>query len=88
MENEAICNAMNLTFGGILKNYTSMLSSLLLFLASIVYHESFLRNYFANNSKHPFNDIAILHNLDLLDQLKDLVTLEPCCEVTQVTGVP
>ena len=40
------------------------------------------------NSKHPFNSIAILHDADLLQKLKDLVTLEPGGEVTQVTGVP
>jgi hypothetical protein len=64
-----------------------MTSCLLLFLVSIVYHESFLRKYFEKNSKHPFNDIVILHKL-VLEELTALVTLEPCGEVTQATGVP
>ena len=86
--NEAINEAMQLTFGSILEKYPEMSGPLLLFLASIVYHESFLRTYIVKNSKHPFNSIAILHDADLLQKLKDLVTLEPGGEVTQVTGVP
>jgi len=32
-------------------------------LASTVYHQSFLRPYFEKDSKHTFNDIAILHSI-------------------------
>ncbi len=88
MENKYIEEAMKLTFGSILERFPTMQSCLLLFLASIVYHQSFLRHYFEKNSKHPFNDIAILHDQDLMEKLTGLVTLEPCQEVTQPTGVP
>lgn len=88
MGNKFINEAMELTFGGILKRYRDMTSCLLLFLASIVYHQSFLRQYFEKNSKHPFNDIALLHRPELLEEVSALVTFEPCGEVTQATGVP
>ncbi len=87
-ENKFIKEAMELTFGGILKKHPETRPCLLLFLASIVYHQSFLRKYFRKNSKHPFNDIAILHKQDLLKELTALVTLEPCNEVKKATGVP
>ena len=91
MENEHIAGAMQLSYGGILKKYPNIESVLLLFLASIVivYHaDTFIRPYVNANSKHPFNDIAILHRPELLNNLRELVTLEPGGSVQQATGVP
>ena len=87
-ENKYIAEAMTITFGQILKKFPAMQSCLLLFLASIVYHQSFLRKYIATNPKHPFINITILHQQDLLKELTALVTLEPCGEVKKATGVP
>ena len=91
MENKHIEEAMQLCFGSIIVAWSgtcAIQSALMLFLASMVYHQDFLLGYIAQNSKHPFQSIPILQRLDLLEELTKLVTLDPVGDVTVLTGVP
>ena len=91
MENKHIAEAMQLCFGSIIVAWSgtcAIQSALMLFLASMVYHQKFLLGYIAQNSKHPFQSIPILQRPDLLEELTKLVTLDPVGDVTVLTGVP
>ena len=91
IENEYVREGMQLCYGKILERYsgTGIEGALLLFMASIVYHyDDFIAPAIANHSSHAFLNIPLLSYPRLLEELKKLVTLEPCGEVRQCTGVP
>ena len=60
----------------------------LLLLASVVYHESWIRGFIHNNKKHPFSNLFLLENADLIRNLKNLVTTEPTENMPRPTGIP
>ena len=91
LENPYIKEAMELCYGKILKsrkNLDFLPGIFLLFLASIVYHETWLKNFILHNKKHAFSNLFILQNTDLLQNLKKLVTIEPTDNMSRPTGVP
>ena len=91
MKNPHIREGMKLCFGPILEAWGSKCAIegiLLLLLASMVYHSEFLMTSIAANSAHPFQSIPILQQTDLLEQLKELVTIKETGDITKATGVP
>jgi hypothetical protein len=102
MENRFIKEAMELCFGGIMSqthdpfqrgnNDNSLRQNvkavLLRCLASIVHHSNDLKECILRNPGHPFINIPILRNENLLGTLKNLVTLEKSDAIQIATGVP
>jgi len=90
IENEYIKEGMMLCFGNIITSWgkDGIINVLLLLLASIVYHSEWLFEVANGNSNHPFNTIPVLQRPELLDKLKELVTLEPAGTITKASGVP
>jgi len=90
-ENKHISEAMRLCFGPIIDMWgekCTIESSLLLFLASMVWHQDFLAKFMTETNGHPFQNIPILQNPVLLRELKQLVTCEPCNSISVSSGVP
>ena len=79
-------------FGCILDQWSGINSDLIgllfCFLASTVCHSDFLKTLTACISEHAFGSIVILHNADLLNDLKKLNTTELGEDVAGVTGMP
>jgi len=90
IENKHVNEAMKQCFGVILDKHSGegIQGCLLLFLASIVYHNEWLKSHIAKGKSHPFLQIPILNNSKLLEELEKLVTLEPAGAVKSATGVP
>ena len=88
-ENVHVQRAMGLCFGGILSSHDAhgIRGVLLLCLASMVHHSEFLKSFVRRNSAHPFGQIPILNNDDLLQELKGIISLSPN-EQMQPTGIP
>jgi hypothetical protein len=61
---------------------------LVMCLASVVYHSDFLKQIAAETPGHPFDLIPLLSNPELLNDLKELVTLDPEGTMTSATGIP
>ena len=92
MSNEKVKEAMNLMFATILQIWgrtaVDPMGILLYCLASVVWHVDFLKDMAARHPGHPFSMIPFLSNPTLLNDLKELVTLEPKGQVLTPTGVP
>ena len=89
-----IKQAMDMAYGPILRNHenssdcdpTGILTRC---LACVIWHFNSIRDVMVSNPGHEFNKIALLHELPLLNDLKQLVTTEPTPGLmTTVTGVP
>ena len=89
----SVTKAIGITFGDVLLKHgetrhdpTGLLS---LLLASMVHHSDWLLSIMAKYPDHPFHSIPILHESDLLNELKnDHLTLEKNSHVPNATGVP
>ena len=91
MDDERIQKAMKLCFGNILDsernrcdnaendgNGNSFMPAILLrCLASLVYHEDSIRKVIASRPAHPWKNLAIFSDQQLLKELKSLVTTDP-----------
>jgi hypothetical protein len=53
-----------------------------------VYHEQWIQEILVSSKKHPFGNIIILNNPELLNKLKKLVTTEPTPNMQRPTGIP
>ena len=91
--NPTVTKALELTFGKALTSHrgtahdpTGTLSFL---LASMVHHSNWLLEQVEKDPKHPFSNIPLLHQPDLLKELKENhLTLEPTAEMKAPSGVP
>lgn len=91
LENEHVKEGIEICYGRILnarKNLDYLPGICLLMLASIVYHEAWLKTLSLNNKKHPFSNLFFLENKELLKNLKELVTTKPTHNMSQPTGIP
>lgn len=97
MSNEDVKHAMQLCFAKILNSHgdeidngESFLPALLFrCLASFVYHSDAIRKVIAQNEGHPFSNIPLFQNLQLLEDLKKIVTVEPTEGIlSKATGIP
>jgi len=91
--NASIMKAMRSLYGPIMDGYTGRKENpsgiLLRCLACIVYHSDSLRKTWVKYPGHDFSKLTILHDSLLLDDLKQLVTLQPTKGVLQApTGIP
>ena len=91
-EDEHVNEAMNQMHGPILARFKDSTSNpygiLLLFLASVVYHENWIKGYISRNSNHSFLKIPMLHNSNLMSQLRSKVSTEPSNVIKRATGIP
>lgn len=97
MENPDIQEGLNICFGTIFRKHIHgdegskeyLKPVLLLALASIVYHEEWIRGFFTNNNQHPFRNIPLFsNNRPLLNRLKALVTINATPNMPFATGIP
>jgi hypothetical protein len=88
----SIFRGINICFGDVVTAHsgTSYDPSgvLSLLLASMVHHSDWLIGVCSKYPSHPFHSLPLLHDNDLLIELKSLVTLEPNSHVPMATGVP
>ena len=91
-ENEFLKKGIQLCFGKILETEGTnsfLVPVLTRCLASLVFHSQSLLKVVAKNTGHPFGNIKLFHDEELLKQLKDLVTIEKTPGVLSCsTGVP
>jgi hypothetical protein len=93
LENNLIKRAMVMLYGPILVAYEGKPENpaglLLRCLSSLVFHSDALLEVMVKFPGHDFTKISILHDLELLDGLKKLVTTDPTPGVmTVATGIP
>ena len=91
LENEYVKEGVELCYGRIMKarhNLDYLPGVFLLVLASIVYHEEWIRGYVQNNKKHTFSNLFLLENAYLMRKLRELVTTEPTTNMPRPTGIP
>ena len=95
MTNEKVQNAMTLCFGNIIKseainNPESTIYPLLYkILPSLVYHSDEIRAVIAECDGHPFSNINLFKEVQVLEELKNIVTLDPTPDVCSMpTGIP
>ena len=91
VENADVARALDLCYGRILskrQNLTYLPGIFLRLLASVVYHEQWLREILLSSKKHPFGNIFLLDNTELLKKLKEQVTTEPTTNMQRPTGIP
>jgi hypothetical protein len=91
LENKYVKEGVELCYGRILKtrqNLDYLPGVFLLLLASVVYHEKWIRGFVLDNKKHPFSNLFLLENLDLIRNLEALVTTEPTENMPRPTGIP
>jgi hypothetical protein len=91
IENADVKEALFSCFGGILNarsNVVNLPGTFLLLLVSIVYHEKWLVGFVTRNNNHPFANILILQNHELLVKIRPLVTILPSENLPRSTGIP
>ena len=91
LENEHVQRALNMCFGRILrsrKNLRFLPGFFLRLLASIVYHEHWIRGVLHNNKKHPFGNIFLFEDKELMKNLHELVTTDATTNMQFPTGIP
>ena len=93
MGNSTIKEALNTMYGPILQAYSGKSENprgiVLRCMACIVYHSDRLLETMVKYPGHDFSKLPILHNPTLLNELKQLVTIEPTPGViVSPTGVP
>ncbi len=93
MANEHVQNAMEMLYQSVLVKYSQQPNDptpmLLRCLACIIYHVDSLLEVMVMNPGHDFSKLAILHDPQLIAELKPLVTTEPTPGImTMATGIP
>jgi hypothetical protein len=93
LSNGRVALAMEMLYGQIMTQYKDTpkdpTALLLRCLACIVYHSEAILATMVSNSGHDFSKISILHEQDLLSDLRLLVTTDPTPEVMATpTGIP
>ena len=91
LENEYVREAVQMCYGRVIslrQNLDYLPGLFVLVLASVVYHESWIRGFVVQNRKHPFSNLFLFENADLMQQLKKLVTTEPTENLPRPTGIP
>ena len=91
LENPHVKQALDMCFGRILKareNLSYLPGFFLRLLASIVYHEHWIRGILHKDNKHPFGNIFLFENTELLKNLRDLVTTDATTNMQMPTGIP
>ncbi|KAI2498280.1 hypothetical protein MHU86_16207 [Fragilaria crotonensis] len=92
MGNAQINEAMHLMYGPILQRWSgnsiNPTGLLLRLLPAVIHHSEFLYDWIRKVPGHPFGLIPLLHDKDLLLNLKALVTTEPTESMKTATGIP
>ena len=91
LENKYVKEGVELCYGTNTKDTTKLRLStwnISLVLASVVYHETWIRGFVHNNKKHPFSNLFLLENADLIRNLKVLITTEQTENMPSPTGIP
>ena len=87
MENIHVKEAVNICFPNIskLNGLANIKGFLLRSLASVVYHSESLSQVIISQPGHPFAQIPLLNNQDLLTELKSLVSIKPSSKINAPT---
>ena len=91
LENPHVQMALDMCFGRILKsrqNLPYLPGFFLRLLASIVYHEQWIRGILHRSKKHPFGNIFLFENSELLKNLHSLITTDATTNMQMPTGIP
>jgi len=92
-QHEKVVEGMAIAFGDVLTAWSETAFDpsgvLSLVFASLVYHSEWLIDIKTKYENHPFNKLAILDNIELLDELRrDHLTFEANDHVGIATGIP
>ena len=91
-EDEHIDEAMNQMHGPILARFrdspTNPYGVLLLFLASVVCHENWIKGCISRNANHSFLKIPILRDSNLISELRNKISAAPSNAIKRATGIP
>jgi hypothetical protein len=82
-----IAQAMSICFGSLAETFNET-AILLLLLASLILHIEFIRSYSRKSTRHPFNQLQILHYPDLIVRLQGNITSKKSNIIPQPTGIP
>ena len=63
-------------------------SILLLFLASVIYHECWIKECISKNPNHSFMKIPIINDDNLLNELRNKISIKPSNIIRRATGIP
>ena len=91
LDNKYVKEGIELCYGRILRtrqNLDYLPGMFLLLLASVVYHEQWIRKFILDKKKHPFSNLFLLEDVNLIQNIKSLVTTEPTKNMPQPTGIP
>ena len=93
MQDPDISEAMNLMYGRILEKWRTKpecdpTGVLLRCLATVVHHQTFVERIGRSTPGHPFQAIPILQRRDLMNRLKQKLTVEPTDSMKSPTGIP
>ena len=80
--------ALKENFGPILSTHPEYKWLLVRLLASLIYHEDYLRKVVIAIPSHPFSSIPILNNIELTTYLKKLISIKPSAVIPIPTGIP
>ena len=89
--NDDIKEAMSLTFGSLIESnpdLEQLPGVLLILLASLVYHSTWMLGIAGDSTTHPFNNIALLNDAALLEKLRPLVSIQTGPKMPRATGIP
>ena len=91
-QDEYLSETMNKMHGSIivrLKDSTSnTYGILLIFLAAIVHHKNLIRECFSRNANHSFLKIIMIHDSNLMSELKKKISIKPINIVRCSADIP
>ena len=89
ISNEFMQHGMRMTYSDLMEKHPSKIALILCLFACIVFHADKLIQQMMHCPGHDFTKLAILHDRDLLKELKALVTLDPTPGgIDARTGIP
>ena len=93
MEDKDIHAAMYMMYGPILEKYKgnaeiNPTGLLLMVLASVIYHSSWISEIIIKKPGHPFSLMPLMNNPQLLERLRGKVGLKVGGQVSRITGIP
>lgn len=88
LEDDDIAAGLECMYGPIVRCHPSSIGLLVRVLASVTYSSDWLREVTVANRRHPFSTIPLLQNPELLQRLKEKVTIEATVTMGKATGIP
>ena len=88
MDNETVKEGLQVLYPHLEDKFPGTKGVLMFFLASIVHHSAALMKLGEDNRAHPFNNIGLFQDGELLQRLRALVTTAGSEAILTATGIP